>query len=132
MPEILLPDVTAVVSSVFIVVLTIVAVFTLVHVIPAIRQFAQARRLEHILPVFDKFVTDTVLRLAFSAEDLSRFEDTAEETGRDVRLVAAIYILDKATNSIGLKLDEEQIVSAVEAKLEQLKNDGAIPSQKTA
>lgn len=80
-----------------------------------------------ILVVLDEVVTATVMRIAFSHEDLSKFEQEAAETGRDVRLVAAMHLIDRFTEQHGIDLDEEFIVSKIEAKLEQLKQDGIIP-----
>lgn len=87
------------------------------------------QRYRVIFDVLDEVVTATVMRIAFSQEDLSAFEQEAAETGRDVRLVAAMYLIDRFTSENGIELDEEFIISKIEAKLEQLKQDGVIPSK---
>lgn len=83
------------------------------------------------LQEFDAVVSDTVMRLAFSGEDLSHFEQEAEESGRDIRLVAAIYLIDQWTSARGYDIDEERIISAVEARLAEGKHDGIIPRAET-
>ena len=77
-------------------------------------------------------VTDIVLRLAFSKEDLSQYEDEAKKTGRDIRLVAAIHLVNNYTNAHGIQLDEELIISTIEATLVKAKAAGLIPANNPA
>jgi len=94
---------------------------------PRIEESQFFQQYHSILVVLDEVVTATVMRIAFSHEDLSDFEQEAAETGRDVRLVAAMHLIDRFTKQHGIDLDEEFIVSKIEAKLELLKQDGIIP-----
>lgn len=94
---------------------------------PRFEQTQFFERFGFVLALLDNVVTDVVLRLAFSKEDLSAFENRARETGRDARLVAAIYLIDRWSTNLGIRLDEEYVVSAIESKLAQLKDEGLIP-----
>ena len=73
------------------------------------------------LHFIEEFVSQTVLRLAFSPEDLSAYQDEASRTGRDVRLVAAYHWVDDYTTSLGIELDENHIITLIEAKLAEFK-----------
>lgn len=85
-----------------------------------------------VFRALDEVVTNTVLRIAFAHEDLSAFEDTAKRTGRDVRLVAAMWLVNEFTNAHGIEIDEETIVSSIEGKVALLKKAGLLPSSQVA
>lgn len=120
------PELIGLLSLALIVLGTLAVVFYHKAIKPRVLSSDFYKRYGMVLAALDSVVTDTVMRVAFAKEDLSDFEAEAEETGRDVRLVAAIYLIDRFTSDLGIELDEELIVSKIEAKLVQLKDDGVI------
>lgn len=126
------PELLAIITGIAILLITGVIVFYNVNILPRIQASEFFKRYEVLMSTVYQVVSDTVLRIASTDEDLTRFEEQARETGRDVRLVAAMYYIDRyTTNTLGLQIDEEYIISMVEARLAELKNNGVIAISST-
>lgn len=125
--EYVMPEVNAILTLVLMVLGVLGSVAFIKVIRPAIERNDFYQRYRVVLDALEEVITVTVLRLAFSHEDLSDFEEDAKRTGRDVRLVAAIYLVDKFTKQFNIEIDEEHIVSRIEARLELLKQEGIIP-----
>ena len=106
---------------------SLASIFVVKVVIPRYEASDFYKRYGFVLEALDDVVTDIVLRIAFAPGDLSRYQAEAERTGRDVRLVAAMDLVDRFTSEHNIDLDEEFIISKIEARLASLKDDGFIP-----
>ena len=125
--DLLAPENVGILNLLLVVVALIITTIVVRRIVPAIQSNPTYIEYKDDIDNFQQVVTDTVLRLAFTGEDLSDFEEEAEETGRDIRLVAAIYLIDQWTSDRGYDIDEERIVSAVEARLAEMKHLGIVP-----
>jgi hypothetical protein len=125
--DVLSPEFHNIVVYGSVIVLTILVALLVLFVVPAYRKSEFYQRNKVALDMIGEVVTNVVMRIAFSGEDLAVFEEEAMATGRDVRLVAAIHYIDEWTTSLGYDIPEETIISFVERRLEELKQAGIIP-----
>lgn len=125
--EALAPELLGLLSLAIIVIAIIL--ITVYHrmVVPLIEGSEFLNRYRLVIETLDQVASNTAMRIAFNHEDLTRFEKAAQATGRDVRLVAAMHLVNRYTEEHGIQLDEEYIVSTIEARLADLKERGIIP-----
>lgn len=120
------PELLNLVATLAILILTPFLIFVLTRVVPAYRASEFAKTHGILATQFLQVVSETVMRLAFSNEDLEQFQEEADAKNRDVRLVAAIHWIDAWSKSVHFDIDEERIISAIEARLAELKDKGVI------
>lgn len=79
------------------------------------------------LAELETVIGNVVVSIAFAPGDLSKYQDEATAKGWDIRLVAAVHIVDSWAATYGINLDEQYVVSVIEAKLALYKSSGTIP-----
>lgn len=106
------PELVTVVVSV----LSIVFAYILVVVVRAVERDANVNRLLKQYGALFNTITREVIRVAVvgDAEDWEDYEEEAEETGRDIRMVVVMHRIQPELERLGLDLDVEEIVSMIE------------------